>query len=371
MPQQSLHPFQTLLTGLIIALLCVAPTTKAQPRQSAAAQSLYQKAREAEARKDYQEAASHYEQILKLDPALHPLRANLGLMRYLAGEYDKAAQDFRKALAGDDNLFMAHLFLGLSLLEMYQTAEAIRRLERAVRDKPQDLNARFHLARAYYIAERWQDALKQLELLRQKQPGDPETLYLLGRAHLKLSLEAYDQLKQKHPENYRIYQLLGENYEVQGLHGPAIANYHKALERNPKARGIHLRLAEIYRNSGKPEKALEAYQQELGVNPGDALAMYRLGVLLLDQGKLDEAASYLEKSVAADPNSAPARAGYGRCLLEQNRLQDAIAQLRQAVKLDAGDAAAWFQLARALKMAGDSAAAQEALRMYEKLNQEN
>jgi hypothetical protein len=43
-------------------------------------------------------------------------------MRYLAGEDDKAAQDFRKALAGDASLFVAHLFLGLSLLEMNQTA---------------------------------------------------------------------------------------------------------------------------------------------------------------------------------------------------------------------------------------------------------
>jgi len=54
--------------------------------------------------------------------------------------------------------------------------------------------------------------------------------------------------------------------------------------------------------------------------------------------------------------------------LEQNRLPEAIAQLRQAVKLDAGSAAAWFQLARASRKAGDSATAQEALRMYEKLS---
>jgi predicted TPR repeat methyltransferase len=58
-------------------------------------------------------------------------------------------------------------------------------------------------------------------------------------------------------------------------------------------------------------------------------------------------------------------------LLEQNRPQDAIAQLRQAVKLDAEAAAGWFQLVRAHQKAGDSAAAQEALRMYEKLKREN
>ena len=99
--------------------------------------------------------------------------------------------------------------------------------------------------------------------------------------------------------------------------------------------------------------------------------MYRAGAFLLDQRKLEEAARYLEKSVATDPNSAPARVSYGRYLLEQSRAQEAITQLRQAVKLDAGDAPAWFQLARAYQKAGDSVAAQGALRMYEKLKQEN
>src|SRR5262245_16553548 len=94
--------------------------------QQASVQSLYQQAREAEARKDYREAAGHYERILKLDPSLLPIRANLGLMRYLAGEYDRAAQEFRKALAGDAGLYTARLFLGLSLLEINQRAEAIQ-----------------------------------------------------------------------------------------------------------------------------------------------------------------------------------------------------------------------------------------------------
>ncbi len=266
---------------------------------------------------------------------------------------------------------MAYLFLGLSLLEMDQVAEALSHLERAVRDKPQDSTARFHLAPAYYHAERYQSVLEQLQYLRKKQPDEPETLYLLGRVHMKLSLEAHEQLKQKHPENYRIYQLLAESYEVQALNGPAIVNYRKALERNPKARGIYLRLGNLFQSSGELEKALEAYRQELSINPGDAYAMYKAGEVLLDQSKLDEASKYLEGSVSKSPNSAPARVSYGRCLLEQNHVQEAIRQLRVAVKLDAGAAMAWFQLARAYQRAGDRVAEKEALLMYEKLKDNN
>jgi predicted Zn-dependent protease len=292
-------------------------------------------------------------------------------MRYLNEEYDKAARDFRQALAGDADLYMAHLFLGLSLLEIDQVSEALSHLERAVRDKPQDETARFHLARAYYHAERYERALEQLEYLRKNKPDESETLYLLGQVHLKLSLEAYEQLKQKHPENYRIYQLLAESYEVQAQNGAAIANYRKALDRNPKARGIYLRLGHLFQTSGEPEKALEAYRQELSINPGNAYAMHKAGEILLDQSKLDEASKYLEESVSRSPNSAPARVSYGRCLLEQNRVQEALTQLRLAVKLDAGAATAWFQLARAYQRTGDTAAEKEALLMYEKLKDKN
>jgi tetratricopeptide (TPR) repeat protein len=261
----------------------------------------------------------------------------------------------------------AHLFLGLTLIELNQPAEAIPHLETAVRNKQQDLNARFQLARAYYLADRHQQALKELQFLLEKQPGDPEALFLLGRVHLKLSLAAYDQLKEKHPDNYRIYQLLGENYAVQSLYGPAIANYRKAIERNPQGRGLRLKLGETYQAAGEPDKALEAFAEELQLNPNDAYAHYKVGAVLLDQNKPDKALSHLKRSVELDPRAGEARASYGRCLLEMNQPQEAIAQLRLAVQQDATNAAAWFQLARAYQKTGDAAAAEQALKMYEKL----
>ena len=73
--------------------------------------------------------------------------------------------------------------------------------------------------------------------MKAAQSDDAEALYLLGRVHLKLSLAAHGRLKQRHPEDYRIYQLPGENYEIRGLSGPTIENYRRALERNAQARG--------------------------------------------------------------------------------------------------------------------------------------
>ena len=364
-----------LIILMLIAVSATGQTRQSRPstakpaptKQPADVQGLYQKARDAEARKNYAEAAAQYEQILNLDPTIHPLRANLGLMRYLSGEYDRAVREFRQALAGDASLQTAHLFLGLALLELNQPEESLSHLETAVRNKPQDLNARSQLARAYYLADRHSQALKELQFLNEKQPDDAETLFLLGRVYLKLSLVAYDRLKEKHPDNYRIYQLLGETYAVQSLYGPAIANYRKAIERNPEGRGLRLKLGETYQAAGEPDKALEAFDEELRLNPNNAYAHYKAGSGLLDQNKSDKALPHLKRSVELDPRSGDARASYGRCLLEVNQPQEAIAQLRLAVELDATNAAAWFQLARAYQKTGDTTAAGQALQMYEKL----
>ena len=45
------------------------PPKTASTKQSADVQDLYQKARDAEAKRNYAEAAAQYEQVLKLDPS--------------------------------------------------------------------------------------------------------------------------------------------------------------------------------------------------------------------------------------------------------------------------------------------------------------
>ncbi|MGH9841821.1 MAG: tetratricopeptide repeat protein, partial [Blastocatellia bacterium] len=124
-------------------LCCCANLSLAQRKPAPSAippggiQTLYQKAREAEARKDYKEAAAIYETILAQDPSLHPLRANLGMMQFLDGDYAAAARSFEQVLKAGPTLYTAKLFLGISQLEMNQpdlVAPALRHLEGAVKE---------------------------------------------------------------------------------------------------------------------------------------------------------------------------------------------------------------------------------------------
>jgi len=354
------------LAGIAVWGLLLVGGVVAQGPSSASMEQFYQQARAAEARNDYAGAARHYESMLRQSPELHPLRANLGLMLYLSGDPRRAIVEFRRALAGDASLQSAWLFLGVSLLETGQVAEAIPALEKAVQRSRTDRNARQHLARAYYLAARHRDALRELLVLEEQDPGSAETLYLLGRVYLKLSLETYDRLKDGHPEHYRVYQILGENYALQAQYGPAIANYRKAIERNPKARGLRVKLGEVHEAAGDLDAALAAYQAEIELQRGDADAHERAGLVLVRQSRLVEALPHLEEAVRLAPNSVPALTALGRVQLDRGEAQAALAPLRRAVEVDPRNADAWFQLARAHQRVGDRAAARAALEQYEK-----
>lgn len=53
-------------------------------------ESLYEQARQAERQSDFASAAGFYEEILKLDATLDPIRVNLGIMYYLNGDFLQA-----------------------------------------------------------------------------------------------------------------------------------------------------------------------------------------------------------------------------------------------------------------------------------------
>lgn len=129
--------------GTAIALSQQAPDTDTRLEQ------LYSQAQEAQSRGDYRDAAEKYAEILKLRPDLAEVRANLGLMHHLLGEYAKAIQNFEAALRAKPQLFVPNLFFGLDLLRLQQPQHALTYLERAQRLNPKDVQPVLGLGQAY------------------------------------------------------------------------------------------------------------------------------------------------------------------------------------------------------------------------------
>ena len=92
-------------------------------------ESLAARAEEAQHRGDYRAAAQIYQVMLKAAPDSAEVRANLGLMHHLLGEYAAAIPEFRAALQENPRLFVPNLFLGLDLLQVGKPRDAVPYLE--------------------------------------------------------------------------------------------------------------------------------------------------------------------------------------------------------------------------------------------------
>ena len=102
-----------------------------------------------------------------------------GVRHMAAGEVDRAEACFRQVLMHNPNFAEAHKQRGVALVAMGRFPEAIDSLGQALRLVPGDLEASFHLSRAYFSNNEFEKAIAQARRTVEIDPGQPLTnIYL-------------------------------------------------------------------------------------------------------------------------------------------------------------------------------------------------
>lgn len=217
-------------------------------------------------------AEKAFTQVLRQGGRLPFVYNNLGIVYQQRGEHTEAVAQFREALRLQPNYAAPRILLGSSLLALGKVSEATRELERAIKLQPTEPLARLPLAMAYERIGNLAGAVEQYRVMRELAPKDPEYAYHLGKAYLRLSVWSLDQMKRLNPRSARVYQILGENYRLQGHLDSALQAFRKASQGDPKLLGIHLAMAEILLEQEKKSAALTEIDQELILAPESKVA---------------------------------------------------------------------------------------------------
>ena len=199
----------------------------------------------------------------------------------------------------------AHFSLAGMLAALGERDEAIRRLEEAVRLRPDFALALSELGRLHFLK------------------GDIErAVSLFDRA-----IAASPTLPQAH-HNLGTVQLAQRNTEQ------AEAHFRRALAEWPQFAEAHYGLGEALAARGEPGDALRHYRRAVSVKPDFALAHFRLGNLLA-KGTTEEASiSHYEAAIAAAPDFVPARFNRAALLARQGRTDEAALALEQLLELE-------------------------------------
>jgi tetratricopeptide (TPR) repeat protein len=198
---------------------------------------------------------------------------NLGIVHQQRNDHVAALAEFRAASRLDPAFGPARLLAGSSLLSLGRAEEAVVELERAVRLLPGEKAAHLKLADACEQTGNVPCLARQSRILAGFTPSDPESLYRLGKAYLRLSEWSYTRILAINPRSARLSEALGREYLHQGQPELALLAYQQAAERDPALPGIHLALATIHAEALRWDDAAREVARELAISPGSVAAL--------------------------------------------------------------------------------------------------
>lgn len=114
------------------------------------------------------------------DPELYLQRSEI---YYEKEAYDQAIQDLAIVLKMDSTNLRAHHLLADVYMDDYQSALALRTLERAALLYPDSINTKLKLSEFQLILKQYDQALATLAKIMEIHPGNPEALFMLGMVY--------------------------------------------------------------------------------------------------------------------------------------------------------------------------------------------
>ena len=148
-----------------------------------------------------------------------------------------------------------------------------------------------------------------------------------------------------------------------GAETEAVGYYRRALAQKPDFVEAHYNLANGLKRLGRLEEAAAAYRAALLLRPELMPAHHNLATTLLALGRAEEAVGAFERALASEATAAGER-DLGLALEQLGRLDNAIAAYRRALALPNARADIYSNLANALLMRGDAAAARDACQRW-------
>ena len=307
-----------------------------------------------------------YREIIRQDPQRSSAYHNLGIVLISEKKYPEALVILHQALKINPRSPGTHALLGMAYYELYDSQRAISAFQTALDQNPMDANALLYLAKSQMQARDYQHAAETFGKLGRFKRDDPDVLYGISVAHLKLMMEAVDRLHEVAPNSYRFWLLQAQVAEAWGDDVAALHNYQEALRANPETVGAHYGLGGVYVRLGKYDEAAHEYREGLKLNPNDSLGLWKLGVLILRTDS-QEARGYLERAVALNPNLPQAVLAYGRVLLMAGETEKAIPQFQRVVELAPEEDSVHYLLATAYRKLGREKEASEEIARFEDL----
>jgi tetratricopeptide (TPR) repeat protein len=287
----------------------------------------------------FSQAEENYRNAIKLNPHNAMAHVDLGVVLMQLKKADEALIEFRTALKLDRNLAAAHIGLGLYLLEQGDLDAGMVELRRARVLEPKDAVVHAMLGAGLYQQNKLDEAIAAYRRSIEIDPRSKETHSNLGLALLRQdkpddAVAEFRRAIEIDPKDALAYNYLGQALLSQDKLDEAIAEFRRGIEIDPRFKEAHGNLGLALLRQDKPDDAVAEFRRAIEIDPQFKEAHHYLGLALLLQDNLDDAIPEFRRVIEIDPPFKEAHNYLGFALARQDKLDDAIAEFRLAIEID-------------------------------------
>ncbi len=227
--------------------------------------------------------------------------AKTGFAYMEKGLFDKAKEEFKKALQIDPNDYVGHYGMGLVYSNKSMLDDAIASYKKAIAITPDFARAYIHLGIDYAAKGMLEEAASAYEKAVALNPAFKDSEYFSN-----------------------VYFALGFQHKKKGMLDEAILAYKKAIEINPKDYEACVNLGILYFDKRLFKEAIQHYEKAIEINPKNPIAYNNLGNAYFASALIEKATENYKKTIQLAPDSDAAnraRKSLDDLALAQQRLK--------------------------------------------------
>ena len=216
-----------------------------------------------------------------------------GVEAYQRGDFDRAIQDYDKAIALNPDDAIAYYNRGIAYGAKGDYARVIHDYDKAIALNPDLAEAYNNRGNAYRAKGDYGRAIQDYGKAIALNPDDAEAYYNRGNAYRAKgdygrAIQDYGKAIALNPDYAEAYNNRGSAYGAKGDHGLAIQDFDKAIGLNPDYANAYNNRGIVYGVKGDYDRAIQDFDKAIALNPDLASAYNNRGVtwlLLKEWGK--------------------------------------------------------------------------------------
>lgn len=287
------------------------------------------------------------------------------------GKFDEAIAELEQMQASNPKGLNHEL--GTAYYKKGDYMKAIEHLKTAIAEDSADNEAVQLLGLSYYLSGRPAEAIPLLQEVQGWFPrANVDASYILGICYIQShdyphARTAFAKMFDVPPDSAASYLFTARMLFRQEFDPVAEEYAQKAAALDPKLPLAHFLLGELYLYKSRVPEAITEFQKELAINPGHAETYYKLADAYSRIQKYDDAERLLQRSIWLDATSTGPYILLGKVLSKKGETLLAVRALQRAENMDPNNSITHHLLGQAYRDLGKTDDATRELKLAEQL----